>query len=60
MDLSFQGHKTDNFILARIKFYSERNTKKLLKIKKILRTVERTVKKIYVFLQISQEPVVIS
>jgi hypothetical protein len=60
MDLSFQGQKTDHFYLIWIKFYSERNTKNLLKIKKSQRTVKRTVKKTYMFLQISQEPVVIS
>jgi hypothetical protein len=52
MDLSFQGQKTDHFYLAWIKFYSERNTKKLLKIKKSLHTVKRTVKK-HVFANIS-------
>jgi hypothetical protein len=60
MDISFQGQKTEQFYLAWFKFYCKGNTKKLLKIKKSPRTVKRTVKKIDTYLQISQEPVVIS
>jgi hypothetical protein len=57
MDLSFQGEKTEHVYLVWFKFYCMGNTKKLVKIKKSLCTVKRTVKKIYMFLQISQEPV---
>jgi hypothetical protein len=60
MDISFQGQKTEQFYLARFKFYCKGNMKKLLKITKSPCTVKRTVKKIYMFLQIYQEPVVIS
>jgi hypothetical protein len=60
MDLSFQGQKTEQFYLVRFKFYCKGNTKKLVKIKKGSRTVKCTVKKIYTFLQISREPVVLT
>jgi hypothetical protein len=56
---ALKGQKTEHFYLVRFKFYCKGNTKKLLKIKKGSLTVKRTVKKIYTFLQISQEPVVI-
>jgi hypothetical protein len=60
MDLNFQGQKTEHFYLVWFKLYCKGNTQKLLKIIKVPCTVKRTVKKIYTFLQISQEPVVIS
>jgi hypothetical protein len=53
------GQKTEHLYLVRYKFYCKGNTKKLLQIKKGLHTVKRTVKNIYTFLQISQEPLVI-
>jgi hypothetical protein len=56
MDLSFQGQKTEHVYLVWFKFYCMGNTKKLVKIKKSPRTVKHTVKKIYTFLQISQDP----
>jgi hypothetical protein len=59
-DSQLSGAKTEHFYLVLFKFYCKGNTKKLIKIKKGQRTVKRTVKKIYTFLQISQEPVVIS
>jgi hypothetical protein len=60
MDLGFQGQKTEHLYLAWFKFNCKGNMKKLLKIKKGPRTVKHTVTKIYTFLQISQELVVIS
>jgi hypothetical protein len=54
MDLSFHGQKTEHFYLIRFIFYCKGNMKKLLKIKKVSRTVKRTVKKnLHVFADIS-------
>jgi hypothetical protein len=53
MDLSFQGQKTKQFYIVQFKFYCKGNMKKLLKIKKGLRTVKHTVKKNHVFADIS-------
>jgi hypothetical protein len=54
------GAKNRTFLSHPDQILLQGNTKKLLKIKKGPCTVKHTVKKIYTFLRISQEPVVIS